>query len=263
MRYFLFAFTLLLGCAQAGESQAASATARGFDEQWHFNPSSKITVYRDQWVQRNPPEVHVRPAENGSAAPKVLFVPFRVTQPIENPGIIGYSTARTLWQTWLTMQLFPAMEFSGDDTPYRRDRAVALGRARGVDMVVGGFVTYILAGGSVGTSQMAIQVEAHDTHSGQLIWSMAQAGMIPAERTTDYFLFTTKTRTPSDPLHAIVQAMAADMGLEMQTWTSGPRELDEDEKKDRERHQYLFGPRDPVPAPRHGASEQGEPRAFR
>lgn len=242
MKYpLLFLIALLLG---------GCATARGVDEQIYFDPAGKIIVYRDQWVQRNPPEVHVQPAVMGGASPKVLFVPFRVTQSIDNPTIIGYSTARTLWQTWLTMQIFPVMEFSGDDTPYRRDRAVALARARGADMVVGGFVTYILAGGTVGPSQIAVQVEAHDTHTGQLVWSMAQSGLIPAERVTDYFLFSTKTRTPSDPLHAIVQAMASDMGRLMQDWTSGPATLTDWEKKDRELKEKLLPPRDPVPAPR-------------
>lgn len=237
------------------------STWRGVDEQVHFDPSGKTTFYRDSWVQRNPPEVHVQPKMAAPSGLRVLFIPFRVTQPIDNPTVLGYTTARTVWQTWLSMQIFPNMEFSGDDTPYRRDRAVALARSRGADLVIGGFVTYVYAGGTAGDSQIALQVEAHDTRSGQLVWSMAQSGMIPASRTTDYFLFATKTRMPSDPLHAITQAIASDMGTKLQDWVSGPTPMTKMEEVDRSVHDTLLPPRDPVPTPRtrYQAPEEGYP----
>jgi hypothetical protein len=245
-------FTLLL---------SACATARGLDEHVLLDPADRnaISIYRDQWVQRNPPEVHVQPASQEGAAPSVLFLPFRVTQPMDHPNVVGYSVARIIWQTWLSMRLFPAMEFSGDDTPYRRDRAVMLGRQRGADMVVGGFVTYIYAGGTAGDSQVAVQLEAHDTHSGQLVWSLAQSGMLPAARTTDYFLFAAKTRLPSDPVHAIVQAMAGDMGKAIQNWTAGPAGPGSTmEELDKKSHTLLFPPRDPVPPPRNPRAAPGQ-----
>lgn len=229
---------------------SACGTVRGIDEQIHFNPSDKTIIYRDAWVQRNPPEVHVQPQSVAPSDLKVLFIPFRVTQKMDNPTILGYSTARTFWQTWLTMRVFPTLEFSGDDTPYRRDRAVALGRARGADMVIGGFVTYVYAGGTAGDSQVALQVEAHDTHSGQLVWSMSQSGLMPASRTTDYFLVSTKTRMPSDPLHAIIQAIASDMGEQVQNWIYGPSAKTRMQELDKETRDALLPPRDPVPAPR-------------
>ena len=244
-------FVLLLsGCS----------TVRGINEHVRFDPTGKNTIYRDQWVHRDPPEVHVQPISHEGSSLKVLFIPFRVTQAMENPSVAGYSVARIVWQTWLTMQLFPAMEFSGDDTPYRRDRAVQLGRMRGADMVVGGFVTYLYAGGTAGSSQVAIQVEAHDTRSGQLVWSLAQSGMMPAEQTTDYLLFATKSRLPSDPIHAIVQALAGDMGTVIQTWTAGPpgpgttmQELD------KKAHETLFPSRDPVPPARSSRTPEDQP----
>ena len=237
------------------------ATGRGFDEHIYIDPTGKNMIYRDQWVQRNPPEVHVQPVSHEGSSLKVLFIPFRVTQPMDNPNIAGYSIARIVWQTWLTMQLFPAMEFTGDDTPYRRDRAVQLGRMRGADMVVGGFVTYLYAGGTAGDTQVAVQVEAHDTRSGQMVWSLAQSGLIPASRTTDYFIFATKTRMPSDPVHAITQALAGDMGKVIQTWTAGPAGPGTTmQEMDKKAHQALFPPRDPVPAPR-GSHTEKDPQA--
>ena len=235
------------------------ATTRGVEERVHFNPAGKTVIYRDAWVQRNPPEMHVQPASTAPEHLKVLFVPFRVTQQIDNPTILGYGTSRIVWQTWLSMQLFPFLEFSGDDVPYRRDRAVQLGRARGVDMVVGGFVTRVYAGGTAGDSDLAIQLEAHDTRTGQMVWSMAQSGMIPASRTNDYFIFTTKSRLPSDPLHTITQAIASDMGVQIQNWMAGllPA-LRGVQAVDRMVHDTLFSKPDPVPAPRRSGEGQSE-----
>lgn len=226
------------------------------DEQVEFSLDSKTTIYRDQWVRRGSPEVHIRPQSPPVNPPKVLFVPFRVTQEIDNPGIIGYTISRIIWQTWTTMELFPVMEFSGDDVPYRRDRAVALAKKRGADMVVGGFVTYIYAGGSAGDSQVSVQVEAYDTASGQLVWSFAHGGIMPASSWNDYFLFQTKTRLPSDPVQAITKVLALDMGKIVQDWIEPSAPLTGWSAKDREVRDTLFSPRDQVTRPSRNPERQ-------
>ena len=256
-RFTLFLLTL----SAFGLAALASgcATVRGVDERVHFNPADRIVIYRDAWVQRNPPEVHVQPVSAAPTNLRVLFVPFRVIQPMDNSTILGYGTARIVWQTWLTMQLFPSLEFTGDEVPYRRDRAVQLGRARGADMVVGGFVTRVYAGGTAGATDLAIQLEAHDTRTGQLVWSMAQSGLMPASRTNDYFIFATRSRLPSDPLYAITQAIASDMGRQMQNWIAGPSPMTRIQEIDKRAHDVLFSRPDPVPAPRGHAEQPGGP----
>jgi hypothetical protein len=242
---------LLFGCA----------TVQGIEERTNFDLSDKIVFYQDQWVQRTPPEVHMRPAEQPAAyAPSVLFIPFRVTQVMDDPGMAGYTTARVIWQTWLSMQIFPAMEFSGDPVPFRRDRALELGRLRNVDVVVGGFVTHLYAGGTVGDSQLAVQLEAYDTRSGQMIWSMSQSGLMPASRTTDFFLFATRTRIPSNPLQAIAKVIAIDTGTVLQDWISAPPPNTRLKELDESARDALFPQRDPVPpARRPGGSPQDPP----
>lgn len=237
------------------------ATLQTTDEHVNFNPADKVTFYRDQWVQRNPPEVYVQPLEKAAYAPKVLFIPFRVTQPIDNPNIIGYTAARVVWQTWLSMQLFPAMEFSPDDVPYRRDRALQLGRYRNADVVVGGFVTHVISGGTVGDSMLSLQIEAIDTSSGQVIWSMGQAGLMPASRTNDYFLFVTKTRVPANPLQAIAKVIAIDTGKLVQDWIAGSTPRTRLEEIDTGIKDTIYPQRDPVPAPRqqHGTDAPYRP----
>ncbi|MDL2272631.1 hypothetical protein LJC23_06335 [Desulfovibrio sp. OttesenSCG-928-I05] len=183
-----------------------------------FEMGSQPLVYVDQWTRRDAPVVYVYPKDAAGMDPSVFFVPFRVTQKITNPEMIGYAEARSVYQTWLSMEIFSTMEFAPEQGPYRRDRALAMARARGADLLVGGFVTYYLAGGSTTESQLAIQVEMYDTASGELVCSMAQSALMPARETKDYLLFATKTRLPGDPMQAMTRTMAEDMGKLLRGW---------------------------------------------
>ena len=204
-----------------------------------FDLVSQPVVYRDQWARRQPPVVHVEPSETTDSQLTALFVPFRVTQPISDPELIGYSQARVVWQTWLSQRLFSIMEFDASHGPFRRDRAIALARKKGADVVIGGFVTYFYAGGADADNQIALQVEIYDTASGQLIWSMGQSALMPARTVNDYILFATETRAPSDPMYALARAMAEDMGAILARWVpvgDGPRFDQQDGVKARPGH---------------------------
>ncbi|MCC8195049.1 MAG: hypothetical protein LIP28_10425 [Deltaproteobacteria bacterium] len=206
------------------------------DDRVSFDLASQPVVYRDQWARRQPPVVHVQPAEAADSELTALFVPFRVTQPISDPELIGYSEARVVWQTWLNKRLFSIMEFDANHGPFRRDRAIALAREKGADVVIGGFVTYYYAGGSEADSQVALQVEVYDTASGQLIWSLGQSALMPARTVNDYIVFATETRSPSDPMYALTRVMAEDMGDILARWAKtvdGPRFEQEDGPKAR------------------------------
>lgn len=196
------------------------------DDKVRFDLGSQPVVYRDQWARRQPPLVYVQPAEHADGQLTAVFVPFRVTQPITDPELIGYTQARIVWQSWLAKRVFSVMEFDAANGPFRRDRAVALARAKGADLAVGGFVTYYNAGGSEAESQVALQVEIYDAASGQLIWSMAQSALMPARTVNDYILFATETRSPTDPMFALAHAIGGDMADILARWlppVEGPR----------------------------------------
>ncbi len=196
------------------------------DDRVNFDLASQPVVYRDQWARRQAPLVYVQPAEHADSQLTALFMPFRVTQSITEPEIIGYTQARIVWQTWLAQRIFSVIEFDADHGPFRRDRAIQLARARGADLAIGGFVTYYYAGGSEADSQVALQVEIYDAASGQLVWSMAQSALMPARTVNDYLLFATETRAPSDPMYALAKAIGEDMGDVLARWISpvdGPR----------------------------------------
>lgn len=196
------------------------ATTQFIDDSNNIDLAGQPTFYRNQWVRLSPAEILIEPAHEASYAPKVLFIPFRVTQDMENARTAGYSAGRTVWQTWTSMRLFPSMEFTGDPTPYRRDVALMQARKRGADMVVGGFVTYLYPGGTAGETQIALQVEAIDAHSGQVVWSLSQAASMPASTKKDYLLFAVREKMPSDPLYACTRSIAQDLGRYVQRWVN-------------------------------------------
>ena len=216
-KYLLFLMLVvgLTGCA----------TTSFIDDSTNFELATQPTLYRNQWVRLSQAEVHIEPMYEATYAPKVLFMPFRVTQDMEHARTTGYSASRTVWQTWTGMQIFPSMEFTGDPTPYRRDMAVMLGRKRGADLVIGGFVTYLYSGGTAGDTQIALQVEGIDTHSGQVVWSMTQSASMPASTKKDYLLFAVKEKMPSDPLYMCTKSIAQDLGRYVKRWMNDADEI--------------------------------------
>jgi hypothetical protein len=184
--------------------------------QWDLlNPP---VVISEVSVVREPPVVHVRPSSDAPSL-KVLFMPFRVTQPMSDPEMAGYGVSKLFWQTWASMNIFQYMEFMPGHGPFRPDMALRLAKARGADMVVGGYVMNILVGGTVARSNLAIQFEAYDVSSGLLVWSMTQAASIEKPSSDDYVVFKTRNKTPSDPIYALTATIAGDMGQVMLNWT--------------------------------------------
>lgn len=173
--------------------------------------SDKPSFFLDAYVSRGTPEVHIYPLTDVGGI-KVLFVPFKVVQQMDRPEMVGYSIARTFWQTWAAMGVFDQFEFLAEAGPFRRDLAIAYARARGADMVVGGYVTHIFAGGNSSDNRLAVQLEAYDASSGLLVWSVAHSGVLPAPKTRDFIIFATKRRLPTDPMHFTAGVLAGDTG---------------------------------------------------
>ncbi|MCL1915584.1 MAG: hypothetical protein FWG17_02575 [Desulfovibrionaceae bacterium] len=207
--FILFAQLSLSGCSLTS----------GLDRRVEFDLTSKAAIYVDSEVIREPPLIHVHPVSEVGGL-KVLFMPFQMTQSTDHPEMVGYSLSRAFWQTWSSMRVFEQFEFVPDGGPFRRDMAVAYAKARGADLVIGGFVTYLLAGGTTGPSSLGVQIEGYDVSSGLLVWSMAQAGALPARRARDYIVLEVKNRLPSDPLYVIAGSLASDMGQLMRAWAS-------------------------------------------
>ncbi|MDR1241498.1 MAG: hypothetical protein LBM00_01750 [Deltaproteobacteria bacterium] len=215
----LLALLNFAGCAGFDD------TLQKIDNSLQFEITRPPVIVREELVRREPPVVHIYPVTE-AAGLKVLFVPFRVTQPISNPELAGYGISKLFWQTWASMEIFEYMEFLPEAGPFRTDSAMRIARSRGADLMVSGYVTRLLSGGEAASSSVALQLEAYDVSSGSLVWSMAQAGAIAKPESRDYVLFTTRGKISSDPLYTITATLAEDMGQIMLKWSNGSEKSD-------------------------------------
>ncbi|WP_353120475.1 hypothetical protein [Nitratidesulfovibrio sp.] len=188
----------------------------------YIDLASQPIFYMDDWVRRGNPQVSVRPATPPNRRLTALFVPFRVTQQMEKPGVVGLEVSRQIWQTWLSEKVFPVIEFAENATPYRRDLAMQMAALRGAQLLVGGYVTHYVNGGTSGDSKLSVSLEIWDVNTGQMIWAMGHAGVMEHQFANDFILFSAKARMPSDPMWAITQTVSWDMAQEIKLWIDPP-----------------------------------------
>ena len=177
-----------------------------------------LEVQANNWVRRQSPHVYVRPNISPTSPPTALMVPLRVTQEIRDPVTVSRNLSRTFWQNWLNQQVFSVLEYAYDAQPYDPKRALALGKQKGADLVVGGYITHYLDGGHTGTSSISLSIEVWETATGNLLWSFGQAGFLEYQRAHDFYLFQVRTRQPMDPPAAILQALAEETGKLVHDW---------------------------------------------
>ena len=205
----LAGLVLLGGCSVAQSSRSVNLD---------LDLASQPTFFVNNWVEKSPVQLFVYPTAPPDEPPKALFMPLRLTQRMENAVTVGHNVSRLIWQSWLQAQVLPVIEFAYTNTPYRPDLALAMARQKGADLVIGGYITHLLDGGTNGNSEASLALEIYDVKTGNLIWSMAQGGYIQKAKISDYLLFAVKTRMPNDPTTAVLMALGADMGLKVREW---------------------------------------------
>jgi len=207
----VLAVTGLVGCANAPDDSRSSITLAG-----DFSTPFQIQI--DNFVRRQPPAVYVQPGNSLGHRPTALFVPLRMMQQMSQAQTFGTMLSRQIWQIWLSLNAFEALEFAEQAGPYNRERALALARARGAELMVGGFINHYLDGGTGGDSSLSLLLEIYDVKSGVQIWSLAQGGMMEVRQVHDFYLFSIKERNPADPSSFIARSLAWDMGQLIRRW---------------------------------------------
>lgn len=199
--------TLTGGCA----ADPSSLTMSG-----DFSNPYKVQI--NQWVRRNPPAIYVQPNISPDHAPRALFVPLRITQDMNNRLSIGNNISRQIWQVWLSQQAFSVLEYADTGRPYSPQEAIALGRKRGAELVVGGYITHYMDGSSSGDSNVSLAIEIYEVATGTLLWSMAQGAIMEKQAANDFYVLQIQSRMPTDPVSLIVRTLASDMGQPVLYW---------------------------------------------
>lgn len=175
-------------------------------------------VQINQWVRRNPPTIYVHPNISPNQAPRALFVPLRITQDMNNRLSIGNNISRQIWQVWLGQQAFSVLEYVDNGRPYSPQEALRLGRERGAELVVGGYITHFMDGSAYGDSSVSLSMEVYEVATGNLLWSMAQGAIMEKQAANDFYVFKINSRMPADPVSLIVRTLADDMGKPLLYW---------------------------------------------
>ncbi len=212
--FLLFLLLLEVSC-----SNSIQNTRNALQEHIHIDTqNSKIIL--DTAVNKSPVQVYVHPNSEPQKPLSALFVPFRMMQNIENFVTIGRNISYIIWQNWLQQELFSILEFSQTTPPFRPDIALAIAAEKGADLVIGGYVTEFIDGGTVGDTRVAIAIEIYDVKTKNLIWSIAQAGSIEITKANDYILFTINKRIPTNPSSVVIYALAEGTGKTIKNWIS-------------------------------------------
>lgn len=182
------------------------------------NLSTPYTFQVNDWVYRNPPAIYVHPEGTPADPPRGLFVPLRVTQVTSNPATISRNLSRQVWQVWLSQRAFSTLEYDENATPFLLSESLALARRKGAQLLVGGYITHFLDGGTVGDSAVSMAIEIYDVATGVLLWSMAQGGSMDQQYANNFYIFQVQARMPADPVGLILRTLASDMGMEVYYW---------------------------------------------
>ena len=213
---FAAVFCLLLfltaGCSRAPDD--TSRTERGVTGDLRM----PIQVQVSNFVRRQPPAIYVRPREPLGYRPTALFVPLRTVQQMSNAVTFSNMFSRQIWQVWLSLNAFSALEYDTSAAPFEPQRALAIARARGAQMLVSGYINHYMDGGSGGTSSLSLAMEVYDVKTGTVVWSMAQGGLMDARQVHDFYLFSITEVNPEDPSSLIARTLAWDMGRQVLGW---------------------------------------------
>lgn len=210
---FFLSFLLVSasGCATAPDDSYSSVSLTG-------NLSTPIQILTDNFVRRQPPAVYVQPQGPLGHRPKALFVPLRTVQQMNNAVTFSDLLSRQIWQVWLSQGAFNTLEYAPQAGPFNRDRALALARSKGAELLVGGVINHYIDGGQGGESSVSLGMEIYDVKTGNLLWSMAQGGLMESDKKHNFYLFEITERNPADPSGLITRSLAWDMGQLIRKW---------------------------------------------
>ena len=209
----IFVFFASMGCARSPDDSFSSISLTG-------DFSTPFQILTDNFVRRQPPAVYVQPQAPIGHRPKALFVPLRAVQQIGNAVTFSDLLSRQIWQVWLSQGAFETLEYAPQAGPFDRNRALAMARNKGAEVLVGGVINHYMDGGSGGESSVSLGIEIYDVKTGNLIWSLSQGGLMDKQKKHDFYLFTITERNPADPSGLITRSLAWDMGNVVKKWVN-------------------------------------------
>ncbi|MFW6323519.1 MAG: hypothetical protein ACOC0U_00515 [Desulfovibrionales bacterium] len=177
-------------------------------------------VYDDAEVQLSQLQISENPGQFPDQPLTALFIPLRVMQRMEGSITVGNQISDMLVREWGRMNVFPDLKTLEGRWP-GLENGLALSRNLGRDLLVTGTIPYFNFSGTEGATTVSLHLEVFDGQTGDLLWSMEQAGRITGDFDEDYILVRRKTRMPLDPVSVIVSSLAQETGVFIKSWNRG------------------------------------------
>lgn len=177
-------------------------------------------ITTDAPIFRGPPIISIFPQNTPTAPLSAIVYPMQVTQPTDNPIVLGHALGRILWQTWSLAMVFPTLVYEEGASWPGLPKALARARALDVDLIVRGEVPYFLSGGSKGTTSISMRLEIYEVEGGQRIWVMEHAGRMEPQPRRDFIIATHSRRLPEEPAASILTILACDLAMNVGLWNN-------------------------------------------
>lgn len=182
----------------------------------------QATLYTNVPVRKlEQSKVSLRPKNSPAGSPSAIMLPLKMRQNMTRGYQVSGEISRVFWTAWLDQEVFPAFQYI--DNPRiqtnRQDDAIAMARSMGADLAVYGEISYLISGGSVDNTQLALRVQIVDARSGQLLWILEDSGFVAKMSQQDWLFLKHEGRMPDDPLYLITQAIAVDMAAPVRAWS--------------------------------------------
>ncbi len=122
-------------------------------------------------IRTGAPVVHIYPMGGEYQQGTALILPFQV--PAEMNPEYGERVGLLFHEVFLSKQTFNTVKNS--HKYYGNfDEAMAIGRKRGVDLLVAGRINYAMGGGQLGGSRVDVSLRVVNVHTGNTVWYMSQ-----------------------------------------------------------------------------------------
>ncbi|HIJ77753.1 MAG: hypothetical protein OEY01_00410 [Desulfobulbaceae bacterium] len=127
---------------------------------------------RSAKVNKNSPVVYIYPLNNGYQEASVAVLPFQV--PAQMSLEQGRGVATLFKDVLLGRQAFSRV-LCLDESYGSMERAIAIGKRAGVDLVLVGKVNYAMEGGQFGGSRVEVASRLVNVNTGNTVWYIEQA----------------------------------------------------------------------------------------
>jgi hypothetical protein len=171
-----------------------------------------VRYHDDAEVELSALEEAVTPLSLPGENLRALILPFAVRQEGGVRREIGRETANIFRRAWLEEMVFDVLEYSAAEPWPGLEKALALAKAKGADILVTGNVSHFFEGSGTGRTSVGITVEVYWVPESELIWSAAQAGVMDGGLDKDFVVVRTTRRLPQNPTYAVIRALAQSMG---------------------------------------------------